>query len=66
MKYWKIKILKGHSYAGHDEGSITEVTEPIALTLIKSGVAEAVGETKQLLAKPNTKSIDSGKVTAKG
>ena len=66
MKYWTVKITRGHSYAGTNEGGTIDVTEPIAHTLIASGVAEPVGETKQLLAKANTKSIDSKRVAVKG
>jgi hypothetical protein len=66
MKYWTVRITKGNHYAGTNEGGVIDVTEPIALSLIASGVAEAVGETKTLLSRANTKTIDSRKVAVKG
>lgn len=65
--YYAVKINTGHSYGGANEGGIAHVTEPIARTLIRSGVATAVDdlppETKA--SEPGTKKVSAAKVTAK-
>lgn len=82
LKQWTVKINRGHSYGGYDELQTISVSEPIAVTLIASGVAEAVGETKSLepqvrakreefakkrtISKSGTKSVDAKRVAAKG
>lgn len=67
MQYFRIKIRRGHSYAGTNEGNTTRVTEPIARTLIASGVAEEVDKLPPATkaSEGGTKKVSSGKVAHK-
>ncbi len=67
MRYYRIKIKRGHNYAGASEGNTTSVTEPIARTLIDSGVAEAVDKLPPVTkaSEGGTKRVSAAKVAHK-
>lgn len=67
MRYYRIKSRKGNSYQGASEGNTTSVTEPIARTLIASGVAEEVDKLPPVTkaSEGGTKRVSAAKVAHK-
>lgn len=66
QKRYTVRIKRGQRYCGYGEGNTVDVTEPIALVLFKSGVAEPHDDEGKRLAKMGTKSIDAKRVAVKG
>lgn len=66
-KLYRVKVAKGHSIQGADEGNTVMVTEPIARTLIKSGAAEEMDKLPPLpkFSNAGTKAVREGAVAHK-
>lgn len=67
-KLYRVRVCRGHSIQGADEGNTVLVTEPVARSLIKSGAAVEMDKLPPLpkFSNAGTKAVRSGAVAHKG